>query len=323
MQINASTYETIFLLYIDNELSPKERLQVEAWIAENPAYAVIMEELKATIVTPEIMRFSLKDNLKKQEAEASTATIEKELSENWNQEYTDMLTEEMQSIPGLTAPFKNSLKKETASKGILIKGFGFNQNKFTYTAVAAMLMLFIGYKQFTKSPESNLVAANTPIKKDKILMQEIIPNQTTNSSSNNIQSNQSVTQPSTKNVLVKSNDSDNSFVTNSNALSNQSVETKETIAIVAPIELTASANSTNLIPEKEVNTLNSNPTNTNDSEDEMVKDTNTPVSYEVIDTDDPNRSLLIANFEIDGNRLRGLKRKVNSLFKNNKSDRNK
>jgi hypothetical protein len=44
-------------------------------------------------------------------------------------------------------------------------------------------------------------------------------------------------------------------------------------------------------------------------------------SYEIIDTEDPDRTIFIANFEIDGNKLRGLKRKVTSLFKNNKSDR--
>ena len=46
MQLNESTYETIFLLYIDNELSPKERLEVEAFIADNPSYALEMEALK-------------------------------------------------------------------------------------------------------------------------------------------------------------------------------------------------------------------------------------------------------------------------------------
>ena len=46
-------------------------------------------------------------------------------------------------------------------------------------------------------------------------------------------------------------------------------------------------------------------------------------SYEIIDTEDPDRTIFIANFEIDGNKLRGLKRKVTSLFKNNRSERNK
>jgi len=54
---------------------------------------------------------------------------------------------------------------------------------------------------------------------------------------------------------------------------------------------------------------------------ETATEVNEPISYEVIDTEDPDRTIFIANFEIDGNKLRGLKRKVTSLFKNNKSDR--
>ena len=56
---------------------------------------------------------------------------------------------------------------------------------------------------------------------------------------------------------------------------------------------------------------------------EIAIEENEPISYEVIDTEDPNRTIFIANFEIDGNKLRGLKRKITSLFKNNKSERNR
>ena len=57
----------------------------------------------------------------------------------------------MQAIPGLSTSFKNTLKKETASEGKIITPFGFNQHKFTYAAIAACLMVFIGYQQLTKS----------------------------------------------------------------------------------------------------------------------------------------------------------------------------
>ena len=52
-------------------------------------------------------------------------------------------------------------------------------------------------------------------------------------------------------------------------------------------------------------------------------DEKSSTSYEIIDTEDLDRTIYIGNLEIDGNRLRGLKRKVTSLFKNNKSDKNK
>ena len=66
MQLNESTYETIFLLYIDNELSHKERLVVEAFIAAHPGYAREMEALKATVLSSEHLQYPFKENYKPQ-----------------------------------------------------------------------------------------------------------------------------------------------------------------------------------------------------------------------------------------------------------------
>ena len=316
MQINESTYETIFLLYIDNELNPKERLQVEAWIAENPSYALLMEELKATVLAPEKLSYSLKANLKKQNTDTILEVIENDV-EDWDPTYSNYLMQEMQAIQGLSRKFKNSLKKETASKGLLIKAFGFNQNKFTYTAAAAaLLMLFVGYKQLTNTTQpktlvaittnTNTASENTivpsAIKKDAVLLPETKTSQ----------------QPTVVG-LVQVMEPENVIASNSKTLVNQPILVVETEAKYEPTEANASSNNTSLLSDKIINES----TNSIDSDDTFVKDANLPISYEVIDTEDPNRSIYIANFEIDGNRLRGLKRKVNSLFKNNKSDRNK
>ncbi len=319
MQINASTYETIFLLYIDNELNPKERLQVEAWIAENPAYALFMEELKATVLAPEKLSYSLKANLKKQNTDTILEVIENDV-EDWDPTYSNYLMQEMQAIQGLSRKFKNSLKKETASKGLLIKAFGFNQQKFTYTAAAALLMLFVGYKQLTNTTQPNTLAAITTntntasentivpsaIKKDAVLLPETKTSQ----------------QPTVVG-LVQVMEPENVIASNSKTLVNQPILVVETEAKYEPTEANASSNNTSLLSDKIINESTIASTNSIDSDDAFVKDANLPISYEVIDTEDPNRSIYIANFEIDGNRLRGLKRKVNSLFKNNKSDRNK
>jgi hypothetical protein len=329
MQINESTYETIFLLYIDNELSPKERLQVEAFIAENPSYALLMEELKATVLAPEKLGYPFKVSLKKQIVETALENIEdkEDEVENWSQTYSNYLMQDMQAIPGLSTQFKNSLKKESTSKGILIKPFGFNRNKFAYAAVAAMLMLFIGYKQFTKSPSfnkvaSNLVADNTPMKKEGQLFKESTLDQTNNTITRNSNSNPSLEPQTLSSGLITAIGNEN-LIINSNALVNQSIETKETIAMVEPVELNTTATNTNTVSDKIINTLTNASTSAMDAEAELTTDATAPVSYEIIDTDDPNRTIYIANIEIDGNRLRGLKRRVSSLFKNNKSERNK
>lgn len=329
MQLNASTYETIFLLYIDNELSPNERLEVELWIAEHPTYALRMEELKATKLVPETMQFGLKANLKKTAAGISKEVLEEDMIEDlntiWTNEYTNLLKQDMQAIHGLSKQFKNSLKKETSSKGGIVKALGFSQNKFTYTSVAAMLMLFIGYKQLTTTPDLKTVAAvKTPSAQTlskEILVQQFIPNQKTNDYSTKLNKKKSFVQDPTTNSIVNANEYTPEAV--SNVLVNQSVEKNESTTFAPPIELNITTNNTGALSEKIVNSLSSTSTNALDAEEESVPDTKIATNYEVIDTEDPDRTILIANFEIDGNRLRGLKRKVTSLFKNNKSEKNK
>lgn len=341
MEINTSTYETIFLLYIDKELSQKEQLEVEAFIAKNPAYALLMEELKATVVKPETLRYPKKANLKKQ----AFNTLEEETGEtvlvddidDWSQTYSNYLMEDMQAIPGLSTQFKNGLKKTTASKGILIRPFKFKQNKFTYAAIAAILMVFFGYQQLTKIPESNIITANThsvksnreaiitnePLIKNSVKFSASMPNQRNKSIVSHSNFNKPFIQEKSTRVLTKEISDENILITShTSILANQTFTTIENLATVKPNEIITSANGTNIGTEKKANPITSIGS-LNDSEDEMAPDTNSPISYEIIDTDDPNRTIYIANFEIDGNRLRGFKRRVESLFKNNKSERNK
>jgi predicted membrane-bound mannosyltransferase len=46
-------------------------------------------------------------------------------------------------------------------------------------------------------------------------------------------------------------------------------------------------------------------------------------NYEIIDTEDPSRTIFIANFEIDGAAFRGITRRVSALLKRNKSEKEK
>jgi hypothetical protein len=163
MQLTESTYETIFLLYIDKELSPKESLEVEVFIADNPSYALEMEALQATLLSSDKIQYPFKENLKHQD---------------WEPTYSTIIKEDLQAIPGLSTSFKNALKKDTAKEGIIVKPFGFNQNKLTYAAIAACLLVFIGYQQLTKTPVSNSIAVNTT--------NFVVPNTNSNKTSNEI-----------------------------------------------------------------------------------------------------------------------------------------
>jgi hypothetical protein len=324
MQLNESTYETFFLLYIDNELSAKERLEVEDFIATNPSYAACMEELKATIVEQEAIPYSFKAQLKQLTTIAISEMDEKEemneMDARWNQEYKKYLAEDVQAIQGLSKKFKANLKKKNESKGVVIRPLGFNQNKFTYTAVAALLMVFLGYQQLTKTTELNATKATFAIAT------------TPKASTNNIEISATANQPVQSKVQIH-----NTSETEIAIVPQMEFIAKESIALNESTNEQNHLNSRNIVvdiqPSKDLNKSASN-TDTNitttnnstaaiDTDPEITMEEKATINYEVIDTEDPNRTIYIANFEIDGNRLRGLKRKVSSLFKNNKSDRNK
>jgi allophanate hydrolase subunit 1 len=300
MQLNESTYETIFLLYIDNELSPKERLEVEAFIADNPSYALEMEALKATVLSAEMIEYPFKENLKEQD---------------WDQTYSTIIKEDLQAIPGLSTSFKNALKKDTAKEGIIVKPFGFNQNKLTYAAIAACLMVFLGYQQLTKieaipSSASALVETDIRESSPKADVEKIATNARTKQSIKTIQE-----------VTTKLEASNSSRKQGINVIQ------QESIGMVEPATKNGSLNYQTVLVEIPI-TYN-NPTAINAAviatttiDSETAIDENGSASYEVIDTEDPDRTIFIANFEIDGNKLRGLKRKITILFKNNKSERN-
>ena len=327
MQLNESTYETIFLLYIDKELSPKERLEVEAFIADNPSYALEMEALKATVLSAENIPYAFKENLKQFEQETSLEVLDQE----WDTTYATILKEDMQSIPGLSTSFKNTLKKETASEGRIITPFGFNQNKFTYAAIAACLMVFIGYQQLTKSQLSDSSVANSSASNSVVSNglatnsnTVIVPNATTIISTESTVSGETVVSNSKQTATIKLQASQSSIKRSSYKFQNA------TIAIAEPNRNNSNINNQAIITKLSSSynnpmTIDAIPTETNsiDVDTETTVDEKAATSYEVIDTEDPNRTIFIANIEIDGNKLRGLKRRVTSLFKNNKSERNK
>ena len=322
MQLNESTYETIFLLYIDKELSPKERLEVEAFIADNPSYALEMEALKATVLSAENIPYAFKENLKQFEQETSLEVLDQE----WDTTYATILKEDMQSIPGLSTSFKNTLKKETASEGRIITPFGFNQNKFTYAAIAACLMVFIGYQQLTKTSVTDPSASNSVVSNGLATNSNtvIVPNSTTIISTESTVSGETVVSNSKQTATIKLQASQSSIKRSSYKFQNA------TIAIAEPNRNNSNINNQAIITKLSSSYNNpmtidaiSTETNSIDVDTETTVDEKAATSYEVIDTEDPNRTIFIANFEIDGAAFRGITRRFSALLKRNKSEKEK
>lgn len=330
MQLNESTYETFFLLYIDNELSPKERLEVEAFIADNPSYALEMEALKATVLSAENVPYAFKENLKQQLDETSLEALE----EGWDANYAAILKEEVQAIPGLSTSFKKSLKKETASEAKIITPFGFNQHKFTYAAIAACLMVFIGYQQLTKSQLSDsqvssssatnsMVSNSLATNSNKVL----IPN-VSSASTASAKSEVTVISNSNKQELVnniKSIKKTKKEILILEKLNTSELEIAKTNRNVSIAIAEPTANNSILNNQAIITKLPSSYNNpiTIDAMVENTTDEKATTSYELIDTEDPNRTISIANFEIDGAAFRGITRRISALLKRNKSEKEK
>jgi hypothetical protein len=219
------------------------------------------------------------------------------------------------------------LKKDATKEGIVIKPFGFNQNKFTYAAIAACLMIFIGYQQLTKAPASNSIASNTKTENLPSAASPLVETKISNASPK-VSIGKIETITATKQVLIKPRAFTKLQVISSSKTQPIQVIQKESIVVAEPIsnisdlkqtmidELTSNYNN----PIK-INAINL-PINSTNIDTQETLDEKAFTSYEVIETEDLNRTIFIANFEIDGNQFRGLKRKVTSLFKNNKSERN-
>jgi hypothetical protein len=333
MQLNESTYETIFLLYIDNELSHKERLEVEAFIADNPSYALEMEALQATVLSSDKIQYPFKENLKEQ-AEISLDGMEEDWDKDWNATYATMLKADVEAIPGLSTSFKNSLKKETASEAIIVKSFGFNQQKFTYAAVAACLMVFFGYQQLTKSSVTDSQTSNSKATNlNKVLAPNISPITTTKSTGSseiivsnlNKQVRVNSINPVTKTsqlATTKLQASNSTKTQRSNLLQQESISMAETTPDNRILDNQAVMKE---IPRTYNNpiTINATALTKNSIDSETETEENGAASYEVIDTEDPNRTIYIANFEIDGNKFRGITRRVSAFLKRNKSEKEK
>jgi hypothetical protein len=81
------------------------------------------------------------------------------------------------------------------------------------------------------------------------------------------------------------------------------VENKENESIVASTPSSISPNVNNSIIEPEQKTEKE--------------------SFEEINTEDNDRIIHISNFEVDGDKFRGITRRIGAIFKRNKSEKNK
>ncbi len=292
MKINTSNYEAYFLLYIDNELSADEKLAVENFIKEHQGYQDELTSLKQSVLTADNIIFENKSSLYRlEEMEAS-----------------------------LPFAFKQNLYRKEAAT--VVKGYFNNRRMIGVASVAAMLLLLLGYKIYSTNPTNTLNEIvqkknKENINKNEQVIARIIPNRDIENKSSTKYKFNKIDRPE-RNLLTSENQSLEKE-TNFNqqetkiieAVNNESDKAINTIASETTIQSITENNTASII--EHTNTIINNTNNQNEGQE----------NYNKINTEDYDRSIYIANFEIDGDKLRGISRRLNAIFKKNRNEKQK
>ncbi len=286
MKINTTNYEEYFLLYIDNELSTEQKTAVENFIEANPRYQKEFELLKQTFLTPEHIEFEDKVLLYR--------------------------LEDMEAK--LPSTFKQSLYRNEAK---VIEGYFNTTLKRSIASVAAIVILIFGYNLMPTTGKQNIqnqLANNTGL---PIIKNESSVSVSANSTQNRIAQNevpkiaQNNTKPSKTLPSIAAEKADNTPP----VVINESIANSAGQHVNNENEMRASPSANNTTVITAVNEkITSNETS-------IVAEAKE--AFENINTDNPDRTIYIANMEIDGDKLRGFTRRIGAFIKRNKTEKEK
>jgi hypothetical protein len=291
MELNEKTYETYFLLYIDNELSPSEMKAVESFVQSNPKYAASLQDLQKAVLVPASIIFEDKALLYRLEELDATLDMD----------------------------FKKTLYRSEAAP---IRSL-WNRNTLRYSSIAALFILTIGtaVKYANNKGEAGILSANNTIAKN-IASATIFPNAST---LNAIKTNQTSQVPvvNTATSVPKNINSNSQIVREanltvfeniSNGVENTSLASNSKEALSN--NSTATAEGTEALASIEKEQMNSVAANL-----PLIQTTSQTESFEEINTNESDRVIYISSIEIDSDKIRGFTRRINALFKRNKSDK--
>ena len=313
MKINIQNIDTYLMSYIENELSLTDRKEVELFVQAHPVYAKELALLKQTVL------------------EANEVVYE---DKHLLYRYSEMEA----SLP---SAFKKQLYRQEAK---VVEGFFTRTKIISISSIAALLLLFIGYRFYTSGNDLNNATFSQTEKTNTKNGDEAVIANTEQATINGKLAKEN------GDALMTANDE---MFENKNLLlgketrfkivnKKQIVSDKQSDMEVSNLiafnsnEQNATAgkiSETTLIPNSITTELTNKtiaefePTNINENTKQALANTSTSIeekeSYENIDTDERDRSVYIANLEIDGDKIRGFSRRINALFKRNKNEKQK
>ena len=343
MEINQHNYEHYFLMYIDNELSGMERAAVNDFIMQFPNYANKLETLQQLKISPATLIYENKFSLYKlsEQDEQCIAYLENEMTNEEKASFENKLsanitlqsTVKQWQATFITPPttieidpnFKNSLYKKSAQIKPLWATVTFKR----WASVAAILVVVIGYNQFNtqNKQESPSFTNNNEVKTElnKAAVIERANGTDINATKKSIALNKIKKEALLPNIPTNTIAQNENAKSKSNSLNNKNIDAPNNdiaIALLAKEDI-----NTKTIDETITLTKEIRPTSISNVIEEAKNNfeaiTPTQVQYSNIDTDEEDRSINIANLEIDGAKCRALSRKITTLFKRNKPENDK
>ena len=344
MEITQHNYEHYFLMYIDNELSGEEMAAVNDFIMQYPNYANKLEALQQLKICPDTLIYENKFSLYKlseQDEQSITyldnemtseekASFENKLSANTSLQSTVKQWQATFITPPTTieiAPnFKNSLYKKSAQIKPLWATVTFKR----WASVAAILVVVIGYNLFNaenkqeKPSFTNINGVKTELNKTAVI--EINKGTDINATKKSIALNKIKKETLLPIVNTNAQAQNENANSNLNSLNNTAYAASNNdvaITLLAKEDInTKTINETAALP------MEISPTTISNINEEAKNNMGTiitpiQVQYSNIDTDEEERSINIANLEIDGAKFRELSRKITTLFKRNKPENDK
>lgn len=343
MKINQHNYEHYFLMYIDNELSAAERAAVSDFIVQYPNYANKLEALQQIKLSPANIIYKNKFSLYKlsEQDEQSIAYLENEMASKEKEIFENKLFNDIYLQSNVrqwqdcffTKPtnieidpnFKNSLYKKSAQVKPLWATTSFKR----WASVAAILVVVIGFSLFKvenkqEAPSfTNINGVKTELNKatdidinngadinptkssivlNKIKKGTLLPIINTNVQDQNKKINSNLNSLVSKNIAAPNNDVGMELVPKA------AIDTKT---------MNESATLSKDIFQISISNVNEETKNNNEAI------TPTQVQYSNIDTEEEERSIYIANLEINGAKFREISRKITTLFKRYKPENDK
>ena len=341
MEINQHNYEHYFLMYIDNELSAEEKAAVNDFIMQYPNYANKLETLQQLKISPDTLIYENKFSLYKlsEQDQQCITYLENEMTNEEKASFENKLfaNTSLQSTVKqwqgafLTTPtnieiapnFKISLYKKSAQ----IKPLWATATFKRWVSVAAILVVVIGVRLFNAENKQEASSfTNNNVGKTELNTKAVI--ETNKGADINVTKSaitlNKIRKEALSPIVAISAQGQNDYAnSNLNSLNNTAYAAPNNeVAIVPKAAIdTKATNEISALPMEIPTTSISNVNEEAKNNFEAI--TPIQVQYINIDTDEEDRSVNIANLEIDGAKFRELSRKITTLFKRNKPENDK